>query len=277
MPARRPSRRHDLLAWVVPRLRKSRELDTVEPERARIERWHASQDRSFPTRAVPGFSRRYSVVTEDVQAVVGSGVPVVRHHPARARPDPDRRLPARRRVRRGDRRVPRAVRRPAGLRARTRGSCCPTTRWRPSTPGATRTTRSSTWWRGTSRRVPAASCSLGTPPAVASRSRSPVACATAAAPAQPPAAARAVGRPDHEHAGHRRGHADRPVAVHRQAPRLRVVVGGIGGGPRPAGGLAGAGRPRRAAAGADVLRHPGHPRAGLPAARARGPRTPAGT
>ena len=61
-----PSRRHDLVAWAVPRLRKSRELDTEPQERARIERWHAGLDRTLPTRLVPRFGRRFSVVTEEL-------------------------------------------------------------------------------------------------------------------------------------------------------------------------------------------------------------------
>ena len=60
--SRMPSRRHELLAQAVPRLRKSRDLDTPEAERARLERWHATLDRTFPTRAVPLFDRRYAVV-----------------------------------------------------------------------------------------------------------------------------------------------------------------------------------------------------------------------
>jgi acetyl esterase/lipase len=65
---RRPSRRHDLLARVVPTLRRSRELDSPEAERARLERWHATLDRAFPTRAVPFFGRRYAVVREELPA-----------------------------------------------------------------------------------------------------------------------------------------------------------------------------------------------------------------
>ncbi len=61
-----PSRRHELLAWTVPRLRRSRDLDDADRERARIERWHAELDRSLPTRLVPRFDRRFSVVEEDV-------------------------------------------------------------------------------------------------------------------------------------------------------------------------------------------------------------------
>ena len=61
-----PSRRHDLLAYVIPRLRKSGELIDEPSERSRVEQWHATLDRSLPTRLVPGFERRYSVVTEEV-------------------------------------------------------------------------------------------------------------------------------------------------------------------------------------------------------------------
>jgi epsilon-lactone hydrolase len=61
-----PSRRHEILAWTVPRLRKSRDLDHAELERARIERWHAGLDRSLPTRLVPRFAHHFSVVEEDV-------------------------------------------------------------------------------------------------------------------------------------------------------------------------------------------------------------------
>jgi epsilon-lactone hydrolase len=63
-----PSRRHELLAVVVPRLRRSRELDTPEAEKARLLRWHATLDRGFPTGAVPLFQRRYAVVREDLPA-----------------------------------------------------------------------------------------------------------------------------------------------------------------------------------------------------------------
>ena len=61
-----PSRRHQLLAWAVPRLRRSRELDDAARERARVEAWHARLDRAVPTRLVPRFDRRFSLVTEEV-------------------------------------------------------------------------------------------------------------------------------------------------------------------------------------------------------------------
>jgi len=63
-----PSRRHELLARVVPRMRKSRELDSPEAEKARIEQWHTTLDHGFPTRAVPLFGRRYAVVREELPA-----------------------------------------------------------------------------------------------------------------------------------------------------------------------------------------------------------------
>ena len=63
-----PSRRHALLANVVPRLRKARELESLEVERERILAGQAGRDRSLPTRAVPFFARRFSVVREDLPA-----------------------------------------------------------------------------------------------------------------------------------------------------------------------------------------------------------------
>ena len=68
MPPGRPSRRHELLARVVPKVRRSRELETPEIERARLERWHATLARGFPTSAVPMFGRRYAVVREELPA-----------------------------------------------------------------------------------------------------------------------------------------------------------------------------------------------------------------
>ena len=66
-----PSRQHELIAWAVPRLRKSRDLDTVEEERTRLTRWHAQLDRSLPTGVVPRFSRRFAVVTETLTGPSG--------------------------------------------------------------------------------------------------------------------------------------------------------------------------------------------------------------
>jgi monoterpene epsilon-lactone hydrolase len=76
-----PSRTHDLLARVVPRVRRSRELDSEPAERARVERWHATLDRSFPTALVPRFSRRFSLLTEEL-----AGFPVRVMTPRRVEP-----------------------------------------------------------------------------------------------------------------------------------------------------------------------------------------------
>ncbi len=62
-----PSRLHQVFAHVVPRVRKAEEMGGPEPEeRARVERWHATLDRRLPTRAVPGFHRRFCVVREEL-------------------------------------------------------------------------------------------------------------------------------------------------------------------------------------------------------------------
>jgi acetyl esterase/lipase len=59
-----PSRRHEVLAYVLPRVRKSRDLKDVDVERARLERWHATLDRGFPTSAVRRFDKRFRVTEE---------------------------------------------------------------------------------------------------------------------------------------------------------------------------------------------------------------------
>lgn len=61
-----PSLRHQLLAALVPRLRKAREMDDETVERARVEAWHRTLDRSLPTRAVPGFAKRWETTTSDI-------------------------------------------------------------------------------------------------------------------------------------------------------------------------------------------------------------------
>ena len=65
-----PSRRHDLLARLVPALRRSRELDDESTERARVEAWHATLDhgldRALPTRAVPRFAKRWEATVTDI-------------------------------------------------------------------------------------------------------------------------------------------------------------------------------------------------------------------
>ncbi len=66
-----PSRRHQLLARAVPRLRGSRDLDSVAAERSRLERWHAGLDRSLPTGVASGLERRHRVVREHVDGPGG--------------------------------------------------------------------------------------------------------------------------------------------------------------------------------------------------------------
>lgn len=61
-----PSRRHEFLAWAIPRLRRSSELDDEQRERTRTERWHATLEPALPTRLVPRFRRRWSCVVEDL-------------------------------------------------------------------------------------------------------------------------------------------------------------------------------------------------------------------
>lgn len=65
-----PSRRHDLLARLVPVLRRSRELDDEPTERARVEAWHATLDQGFdrtlPTRVVPRFAQHWEATVTDI-------------------------------------------------------------------------------------------------------------------------------------------------------------------------------------------------------------------
>src|SRR6478735_7759690 len=79
-----PSLRHQLLAWAVPRVRRSRELDSVDAERARLERWHRTLEPALPTRAVRGFEKRFTVVTELVDDHFPAYVVTPRHR------DPER-------------------------------------------------------------------------------------------------------------------------------------------------------------------------------------------
>jgi monoterpene epsilon-lactone hydrolase len=56
-----PSLRHELIAWALPRVKKSRDLDDPEKERGRLERWHATLTPRLPTELVPLFDRRFDV------------------------------------------------------------------------------------------------------------------------------------------------------------------------------------------------------------------------
>lgn len=66
-----PSRRHQLLAWAIPRLRGSSDLESPEAERSRLLAWQAKTRGGVPYQLVPLFSRRFSVVTEVVQGPAG--------------------------------------------------------------------------------------------------------------------------------------------------------------------------------------------------------------
>ena len=77
-----PSRLHAVYARLVPRIRRAGEMTGDEPaERARVEAWHRTLDRSLPTSAVPRFARHWSVVTEEV-----AGFPVYVLTPRRRAP-----------------------------------------------------------------------------------------------------------------------------------------------------------------------------------------------
>ena len=56
-----PSLRHDLLAWALPRARGSRDLDTPERERARLQRRNDALEPALPTWLVPRFADRFEV------------------------------------------------------------------------------------------------------------------------------------------------------------------------------------------------------------------------
>ncbi len=61
-----PSLRHDFLASVIPRLRRSGDLESEPAERVRVEAWHRTLSRELPTRVTPGFARRWDVSTTDI-------------------------------------------------------------------------------------------------------------------------------------------------------------------------------------------------------------------
>ena len=61
-----PSRRHEFLANTIPRLRRAGDLESEPVERARVEARHLTRRLGLPTRAVPRFDKRFSVVTEDL-------------------------------------------------------------------------------------------------------------------------------------------------------------------------------------------------------------------
>jgi monoterpene epsilon-lactone hydrolase len=54
------------MASLIPRLRKSRDLEDEPTERARVEAWHRTLVRTLPTRATPGFAKRWDVSVSDI-------------------------------------------------------------------------------------------------------------------------------------------------------------------------------------------------------------------
>ncbi|WP_309648002.1 alpha/beta hydrolase [Nocardioides sp.] len=69
-----PSRRHALLAFVIPRIRRSSDLDSPEQERARIEAVHAAWGQvqpDLPSKGIRGFAKDVAVVTETVSGPAG--------------------------------------------------------------------------------------------------------------------------------------------------------------------------------------------------------------
>lgn len=61
-----PSRTHQFLAIAVPKLRRSRELESEPAERARVEALHRRFEHVLPTRLMPGFNRHWSVRRHDI-------------------------------------------------------------------------------------------------------------------------------------------------------------------------------------------------------------------
>ncbi len=66
-----PSLRHQVVAWALPRLRHSGELEDEEVERERIVDRQAGRDRSLPTRSVRRFDRRFSLQVETLSGPGG--------------------------------------------------------------------------------------------------------------------------------------------------------------------------------------------------------------
>ena len=225
------------------------------PASARRERWRATSRPSArgsslahdagpqPAHsAVPRFERRWSVVREELAGFPSYVI------------TPRRRAPTRTVVylHGGGFMAPISacqVRYALGWRRPSaRGWCCPTTRSPPSTPGATPSTRSPRWppaGASSPAEIVLAGDSSGGGYALALALAAPRPRGCAADPSR---AARALGRPDHQHARDGSLRRGRPVAVHRQAARLRAVVGRLARRPRPPRGHARPGRPARAAA-----------------------------
>ncbi len=65
------SLRHELIAWAVPRVRRSRDLDTPENERARLLRRNDALEPALPTTLVPRFHRWFTVEEETLSGPAG--------------------------------------------------------------------------------------------------------------------------------------------------------------------------------------------------------------
>lgn len=61
IPSDSPSVLHQLVAQVLPRVRRARDLDDPRLERERVLRWQARLPSGLPTRLVPGFERRFDL------------------------------------------------------------------------------------------------------------------------------------------------------------------------------------------------------------------------
>ena len=240
--ARMPSRLHAVYARVVPKVRKAEEMGGPEPdERDRVVRWHAD---ARPHASRPGRCRGSTGASRWCARSWGrrGRLPGVRRHARRATATPTRTLfylhgggymapldPFQvRYITRlatalggagGDARLP------AGSRAHLARQ--PRRRRRAGRALGGRAGRDRPGGRLVRRRLRAGRRHRPARP----RARA----------GDPPGAARAVGRPDDEHARDRRLRRGRPVAVHRQAARLRPVVGRVPRRPGPAGGEPGAG------------------------------------
>lgn len=67
-----PSLRHQFLAWAIPRMRKAQELETPEIELERVRAWHATLDRTFPTKLVKKFDQQFTLETEQLEGPGGT-------------------------------------------------------------------------------------------------------------------------------------------------------------------------------------------------------------
>ncbi len=237
-----PSARHQLMAVLVPRLRKARELDDEPTERARVERWHRGSGpqpaHRVDARLLPSLLRR--------DRAAARRVPVVLPGASGQRPGPDRPLPARWRLHGADQRLAGPLRHAAGRRRRRPGRDArlpagPRAHVArlPRRPGCARGAAGERGRARGRRRL----VRRGTGPGgrtVAPRPRRP--------PAATAAPHLALGRPDHLHARDTRTRRERPVAVPRQGEGVRRLVGRRPRRPGTAGGQPRArrpGRPRR--------------------------------